>query len=167
VLLRNDTVIQAHEGEMAMIIPKDQSRKMRYRSAARGLADIRNDGGDGGGGGGGGLPDPGSLGGGGGDGGGSGTAPDGGGGGGGVSPEVIEQQTQQIAMLTEVIGRLAEREQQQVVVNSRPEIKIDENPLRSREAAAELRRITVDEVEKAIRLGQGSLVETLKQALNL
>jgi TP901 family phage tail tape measure protein len=167
VLLRNDTVIQAHEGEMAMIIPKDQSRKMRYRSAARGLADIRNDGGDGGGGGGGGLPDPGSLGGGGGDGGGSGTAPDVGGGGGGVSPEVIEQQTQQIAMLTEVIGRLAEREQQQVVVNSRPEIKIDENPLRSREAAAELRRITVDEVEKAIRLGQGSLVETLKQALNL
>lgn len=166
VLLRSDTVIQAHEGEMAMIVPKDQSRKMRYRSAARGLinTEMGGDPGDGG------LPRPGSLGGGGGDGGGggsTGTVPESGGGGGGVSPEVIEEQTQQIAMLTEVIGRLAERDSQQVVVNSRPEIKIDENPLRSREAAAELRRITVDEVEKAIRLGQGNLVETIKQALNL
>ncbi len=135
--LDQDTVIQAHEGEHVAIWPK--GKKVKFRSARSGMGGPWDEDGpeDGGGG-----------------------AEGGGSGGVYTGPASVPAQIEQ---LTAAVTALAE--QRVVNVAVAPNVAINENPMASRETRDEMRRFTVAEIESAIRLGQGSLVDTIRRAV--
>lgn len=139
VLLRKDTVIQAHEGEVATIVPKGMAAfKDSSRSTGVSVANPLRVGDIGGQR----VDNPFS-------------------GASSSQQDQIDRLAGAMQKLTELAG------QPRVTVPTEFHTHIDENPMRSRQAQEEMRRFTLEEVELAFQNRKGTLINTVKDALGM